>query len=65
MGAMSIPGRYCERGLLHPKHDYDWTPPHLNSRTDELNDDGTVTVPQDPGLGIDWDWDYIESNRID
>jgi len=65
MGAMSIPGRYCERGLLHPKHDYGWTPPHLDSATDELNDDGTVTVPQDPGLGIDWDWDYIEANRVD
>jgi L-alanine-DL-glutamate epimerase-like enolase superfamily enzyme len=64
MGAMSIPGRYCERGLLHPDHDFDWTPPHLNSPTDELNDDGTVTVPQDPGLGIDYDWDYIEANRV-
>lgn len=64
MAAMSIPGRYCERGLLHPDHDHDWTPPHLNSSMDELNDDGTVTVPQDPGLGIDYDWDYIESKRI-
>lgn len=65
MGAMSIPGRYCERGLLHPKYDFDWVPPHLNSPTDELNDDGTVTVPQDPGLGVDYDWDYIEANRIE
>lgn len=65
MGAMSIPGRYCERGLLHPKYDYDWTPPHLEARTDELNADGTVTVPQSPGLGIAWDWTYIEANRID
>jgi L-alanine-DL-glutamate epimerase-like enolase superfamily enzyme len=65
MGAMSIPGRYCERGLLHPEYDYDWTPPHLHSQTDELNDDGTVTVPQGPGLGVDYDWEYIEANRID
>ncbi|MFB6140936.1 MAG: enolase C-terminal domain-like protein [Halosimplex sp.] len=65
MGAMSIPGRYCERGLLHPDYDYDWTPPHLDSPTDPLNDDGTVTVPQDPGLGIDWDWEYIDDNRVD
>lgn len=64
MGAMSVPGRYCERGLLHPHHDYDWTPPHLHGNIDTLNDDGTVTVPTDPGLGIPWDWDHIEANRL-
>ncbi len=64
MGAMSIPGRYCERGLLHPDYEYDWTPPHLDAPIDELNDDGTVTVPQRVGLGERYNWDYIDDNRL-
>ena len=65
LGAMSIPGRYYERGLLHPDYDYEWIPPHLNSPIDPLNDDGTISLPEGPGLGIDYNWDYIEANRIE
>jgi len=29
---------------------------------DTIDDDGTVGVPDGPGLGVDYDWDFIESN---
>jgi L-alanine-DL-glutamate epimerase-like enolase superfamily enzyme len=27
--------------------------------------DGSVIVPQTPGLGLEYDWDYINDNLID
>jgi L-alanine-DL-glutamate epimerase-like enolase superfamily enzyme len=27
--------------------------------------DGNVIVPQTPGLGLEYDWDYINDNLID
>jgi L-alanine-DL-glutamate epimerase-like enolase superfamily enzyme len=65
LAAMTIPGEYYERGLLHPKYDYDAAEPWLETPTDELNDDGTVSVPEGPGLGYDVDWDFIERNRVE
>ena len=29
---------------------------------DTIDDDGTVGLPDGPGLGVDYDWDFIESN---
>jgi len=52
-GAMSIPDRYCERGLLHRDYEHACTPPHLNAPLDPFKNDGTVSVPDDPGLGVD------------
>jgi len=29
-----------------------------------VDDDGTFPVPNGPGLGLDYDWDYIEENAL-
>jgi len=42
-------------------------PPVYDSYTDRLEsvgDDGTFPVPDGPGLGVDYDWDYIEENAV-
>lgn len=55
---------FYERGLLRPGFDYDSPEPFLNSPCDPLDDDGNVLLPQGPGLGFDFNWDYIDNNRI-
>ncbi|MCD6519622.1 MAG: enolase [Anaerolineae bacterium] len=64
LGAMGIPGEYYERGLLHPFYDYEAPQPWLNTRPDVLDPEGYVHVPQGPGLGLDLNWDYINSHRV-
>jgi L-alanine-DL-glutamate epimerase-like enolase superfamily enzyme len=60
--AMGIPGKYYERGLLHPFIDYEAPPAWLNQITDPMDDEGFVHVSQEPGLGWDINFDYIEAN---
>ena len=55
---------FYERGLLRPDHDYDATPPFLNSPCDPMDDSGNVLLPQGHGLGYDFNWDYIDDNRV-
>ena len=55
---------YFERGLLHPEVDYETPPPHLKAICDPLDEEGNVILPQTPGLGMEFDWDYIEENRV-
>jgi len=62
--AMSIPGEYYERGLLHPFLDYDQPPPWLRELVDPLDDQGYVHVSQRPGLGLDIDFDYIHEHTL-
>ena len=62
--AMSIPGEFYERGLLHPFIDYEKPAPWLNSLTDPLDDQGYVHVSQAPGLGWDINFDYIRDNLV-
>ena len=56
---------YYERGLLRPDFDYETPPPYLNSIVDPMDDDGNVILPQLPGLGFDFNWDYINDNLIE
>ncbi len=56
---------YYERGLLRPDFDYETPPPYLNSIVDPMDDDGNVILPQLPGLGFDFNWDYINDNLVD
>jgi len=65
LGAMGIPGKYYERGLLHPEIEYEAQPPWLNEPIDPMDADGMVKIPQRPGLGYDIDWDYINEHRVD
>lgn len=55
---------FYERGLLRPDFDYDATPPYLNSPCDPMDDAGNVLLPQGHGLGYDFNWDYIDDNRV-
>lgn len=64
LGTMAFPGRYYERGLLHPKHDYETYFPGLEHPPDEIDDNGVVELPKTPGLGYAFDWDYIDANRV-
>jgi L-alanine-DL-glutamate epimerase-like enolase superfamily enzyme len=50
--------------LLRAELDYEVPPPHLHQITDPIDDEGYVHVSQEPGLGIDYNWDYIDDNRI-
>jgi L-alanine-DL-glutamate epimerase-like enolase superfamily enzyme len=55
---------YYERGLEAPGVDYETPPPYLEAICDPLAADGTVAVPQEPGLGYRLRWDYIEEHRV-
>lgn len=64
LGAMGIPGEFYERGLLHPFIDFDEVEPWLNSKIDDMDDEGYVHMPQTPGLGEDINFDYIDDNLV-
>ncbi|MDP2949145.1 MAG: enolase C-terminal domain-like protein [Chloroflexota bacterium] len=55
---------FFERGLLRPGEDYDVTPSYLNRPCDPMDDEGYVHLPQGHGLGVDFNWDYINDNLI-
>jgi L-alanine-DL-glutamate epimerase-like enolase superfamily enzyme len=56
---------YYELALVHP-HCQNTQPPvydgDYSDMIDAVDDDGTVPVPDGAGLGVDYDWDYIEAN---
>jgi len=62
---MGIRAECYECGLLHPEVEYEPQPPWLNEPVDPMDDDGTVEIPQRPGLGYDIDWDYVDEHRIE
>ena len=64
LGAMGIPGEYYERGLLHPFVDYEVVPLYLNARIDPMDEHGFVHLSQQPGIGWDFNWDYIRENAL-
>jgi L-alanine-DL-glutamate epimerase-like enolase superfamily enzyme len=61
--AATLGTEFYERGLLHPHVEYG-SAPWLASPVDPLSEDGTVPVPDRPGLGYDFDWDWVEANRV-
>ena len=59
---------YYEMGLVHPKIGNMMPPMYKGGYSDELDSidkNGCVDVPQGPGLGVEYDWDFILSHRID
>lgn len=63
--AAAIPNTsYYERGLLHPFLDYDKPSAYQNRIDDEMDEDGYVHCRNTPGLGHDYNLDYIEANRV-
>jgi L-alanine-DL-glutamate epimerase-like enolase superfamily enzyme len=63
LGAM-LNGRWYERGLLHPHYDFDQAPPHLNSIIDPVDSDGFVRMSTRPGLGDDFNFEYIREHTV-
>jgi L-alanine-DL-glutamate epimerase-like enolase superfamily enzyme len=57
--------QWYERGLLHPFLDYDVPPAYLNTLPDPMDADGFVHLSQQPGLGEDINFDYIEENTVE
>jgi L-alanine-DL-glutamate epimerase-like enolase superfamily enzyme len=56
---------YYEMALVHPDTANTTPPVYLDDYDDQLDSidaDGTVGVPDSPGLGVEYDWDYIEDN---
>ncbi|MEM7028932.1 MAG: enolase C-terminal domain-like protein [Chloroflexota bacterium] len=55
---------YYERGLHAPGDDYETPPPYLHAIGDPLDSEGFVHLSQEPGMGYQINWDYIEENRM-
>ena len=56
---------YYERGLLPLDPDFINKPePYLKFICDPMDDEGNVILPQGPGLGMEFDWDYINDNLL-
>jgi L-alanine-DL-glutamate epimerase-like enolase superfamily enzyme len=57
---------YYELGLVHPKIGATSDPIYTNDYSDNLDSidaNGHVPVPDGPGLGVGYDWDFIEAHR--
>lgn len=64
LGAMGIPGKYYERGMLHPLLDYETPKPWFYTVYDPMDQQGMVSIPQDPGLGWNLNMEYIQNNVL-
>jgi len=56
---------YYELALVHPEAANTPPPVYLGDYSDAIDtvdDAGQVSVPDGPGLGVEYDWDYIEAN---
>jgi L-alanine-DL-glutamate epimerase-like enolase superfamily enzyme len=56
---------YYELALVHPDCQNTMPPVYEEGYSDMIetvDDEGTVSVPDGPGLGVDYDWEYIEDN---
>lgn len=60
---------YYELGLTHPDHPVTHDPPvYKGGYSDDISivdNQGFVPVPNDPGLGVSYDWDYIHKHSTD
>ncbi|MFB6112467.1 MAG: mandelate racemase family protein [Halodesulfurarchaeum sp.] len=57
---------YYELALLHPDCQNTQPPVYEGSYSDlidTVDENGTVPVPDGPGLGVEYDWDFIEANQ--
>lgn len=57
---------YYELALVHPECSNTVPPVYASDYSDRLetiDDKGTISVPDGPGLGVTYDWDFIEENQ--
>ena len=57
---------YYEMALVHPTGAFMAPPVYKNYRDglDAIDKNGCVDVPEGPGLGVEYDWDFIIKHRI-
>ena len=56
---------YYEMCLVHPRAPWLYPQPYrcdYRDGLDAIDKNGCVTVPQGPGLGVEYDWDYINKH---
>ncbi|WP_042662170.1 enolase C-terminal domain-like protein [Haloferax sp. ATB1] len=56
---------YYELALVHPLANNTQPPVYRGDYSDmfdTIDERGTVPVPDGPGLGVDYDWEYVEAN---
>ncbi|WP_042664134.1 enolase C-terminal domain-like protein [Haloferax sp. ATB1] len=57
---------YYEMALVHPETD-NTTPPiyagGYDDQLDSIDKNGRIEIPTKPGLGVEYDWDYIYENQ--
>ena len=56
---------YYELALVHPEVRNPIPPVYTDGYSDymdAIDDEGRVTVPDGPGLGVSYDWEFISSN---
>ncbi|MCO5090341.1 enolase C-terminal domain-like protein [Bosea sp. (in: a-proteobacteria)] len=60
---------FYELGLVHPKAGNPMTPPVYSCGYSDaltaVRSDGTFPVPEGPGLGVSYDWAFIEANTLE
>ena len=57
---------YFEHGLLHPEVGFEWTNNQgYKEPVEQINSDGTISVPEGTGLGVEIDWDFVEDQLTD
>ena len=57
---------YYELALVHPDCSNTQPPVYSCGYSDQLDTidaDGQISIPDGPGLGVEYDWDYIEDNQ--
>jgi L-alanine-DL-glutamate epimerase-like enolase superfamily enzyme len=57
---------YYEMALVHPACRNTQPPVYRNDYVDQLeavDENGHVSVPEEPGLGVEYDWEYIQANK--
>jgi L-alanine-DL-glutamate epimerase-like enolase superfamily enzyme len=64
LASMGIPGRFYERGLLHPDFDYEPPEPWFHERLDPMDANGMVHPSSKPGIGWEIDHDYIRTHLV-
>jgi L-alanine-DL-glutamate epimerase-like enolase superfamily enzyme len=59
---------YYEMGLVHPKLGQEVRPPIYASEyrdgLDAVDREGCVPVPTGPGLGVEYDWEWIKAHQV-
>jgi L-alanine-DL-glutamate epimerase-like enolase superfamily enzyme len=59
---------YYENAVVHPEAPHVAPLEIYENYTEELEavaEDGTFPVPDGPGLGIEYDWSYIEDHQVE